>query len=667
MKILLDNDNASIANVVNICCERINAEVLPYSNDIDEYDLIIKNYDDGCDISEFDKTKTLFLVPKNLIGNFSSNLSLPKPFLPIDLINFLANYANKPQDEAESQMKVSEAMGEKIAQDIQTISQIVKEIDDMPTQNQEKIKTGGVIMPSGSENIDNVIDILDDDRPLDEILKELSQKSENSQIPNIAETKVETQTAQTSENLAVPVTALNENFDMDDDIPLDQFIQNMQNEKSEKNENVANPENSSNPQGNDNKITIDENFDMDDDIPLDQFIQNMQNEKSENSANNDEFNQILNSINKSDFADDKTETAQDLASDETTASQDDENSLSDDEKSQEEKLQKEQNQEEVAPLKSQNDENLGDDENQMSDIEEPKKGELDLAENDAQKLENIEQIDEADDDLVPLEFGDDIDLAPLNLAEQDDTDFFDDDELPPLELPSDDDFTPLNLIDEAKDETLDDDRLSQTEASNDDDFAPINLISEPKNDSFNDEIAPIELLSSTSSEKELAYQLQNDNISKISSDEVIALKMPNDENLNNQNLAQAQSQDDKKEAPVEKPQKQDFSDLKLVEVGKFSDDDLQTKSDKVNLQEKDEVNRAEISNETQIDENLQENQSEKEQILAQNDEEMSIDELKEKLEETFKKAFEMSVASDEKLARALRNLKLDLNIAFKDK
>ncbi|MBQ9876686.1 MAG: hypothetical protein IJM31_06365 [Campylobacter sp.] len=612
MKILLDNDNASIANVVNICCERINAEVLPYSNDIDEYDLIIKNYDDGCDISEFDKTKTLFLVPKNLIGNFSSNLSLPKPFLPIDLINFLANYANKPQDEAESQMKVSEAMGEKIAQDIQTISQIVKEIDDMPTQNQEKIKTGGVIMPSGSENIDNVIDILDDDRPLDEILKELSQKSENSQTTNIAETKVETQTAQTSENLAVPVISLNENFDMDDDIPLDQFIQNMQ------------------------------------------------NEKSENSANNDEFNQILNSINKSDFADDKTETAQDLASDETTTSQDDE-------KSQEEKLQKEQNQEEVAPLKSQNDENLGDDENQMSDIEEPKKDELDLAENDTKKSENIEQIDEADDDLVPLEFGDDIDLAPLNLAEQDDTDFFDDDdELPPLELPSDDDFTPLNLIDEAKDETLDDDKLSQTEASNDDDFAPINLISEPKNDSFNDEIAPIELLSSTSSEKELAYQLQNDNISKISSDEVIALKMPNDENLNNQNLAQAQSQDDKKEA-LEKPQKQDFSDLKLVEVGKFSDDDLQTKSDKVNLQEKDETNQTENSNETQIDENLQENQSEKEQILAQNDEEMSIDELKEKLEETFKKAFEMSVASDEKLARALRNLKLDLNIAFKDK
>ncbi|MBR6953254.1 MAG: hypothetical protein IKH66_05555, partial [Campylobacter sp.] len=87
----------------------------------------------------------------------------------------------------------------------------------------------------------------------------------------------------------------------------------------------------------------------------------------------------------------------------------------------------------------------------------------------------------------------------------------------------------------------------------------------------------------------------------------------------------------------------------------------------VNLQEKDETNQTENSNETQIDENLQENQSEKEQILAQNDEEMSIDELKEKLEETFKKAFEMSVDSDEKLARAFRNLILELKIAFKDK
>ena len=87
MKILLDNNNAAIANVINICCERINAEVLPYSNEINEYDLIIKNYEPGCDISEFDKTKTLFLVSKNLIDNFSSNLCLPKPFLPMEILS----------------------------------------------------------------------------------------------------------------------------------------------------------------------------------------------------------------------------------------------------------------------------------------------------------------------------------------------------------------------------------------------------------------------------------------------------------------------------------------------------------------------------------------------------------------------------------------------------
>ncbi|MBP5778745.1 MAG: hypothetical protein J6W17_02140, partial [Campylobacter sp.] len=213
MKILLDNNNAAIANVINICCERINAEVLPYSNEINEYDLIIKNYEPGCDISEFDKTKTLFLVSKNLIDNFSSNLCLPKPFLPIDLVNFLTNYANKPQGEAESETEVSEVMGEKIAQDIQTISQIVKEIDDMPTQNQEKIQTGDIIAPSSNENANNVIDILDDDRPLDEILKEL--KNNKTLASNETEKKDEAKAEQ-----ILPSIATDEKNKMDDNVPL---------------------------------------------------------------------------------------------------------------------------------------------------------------------------------------------------------------------------------------------------------------------------------------------------------------------------------------------------------------------------------------------------------------------------------------------------------------
>ena len=598
MKILLDNDNASIANVVNICCERINAEVLPYSNDIDEYDLIIKNYDDGCDISEFDKTKTLFLVPKNLIGNFSSNLSLPKPFLPIDLINFLTNFgsfvSNSNSDETQNlDNTFSEAMGEKIAQDIQTISQIVKEIDDMPTQNQEKIQTGGAIMPSGSENIDNVIDILDDDRPLDEILKELNQKAKSSQTTNIAETKVETQNAQTSENLAVPVIPLDENFDMDDDIPLDQFIQNMQNQGTENSQNLQSVENLQNSQPNGNEISIDDNFDLDDDIPLDQFIQNMQ--KNEVSSEQEEFNKILNSIDKDDFA--KDDNGQNSAtSDNLTQIQ-----------------------------------NLNTEENS--------------------------QIKQADDDFVPLELNDDIDLVPLNLAEQDDTNLFDDDELPPLEMSNDDDFAPLNLL-EQDDISFDDDELPPLEMPNIDDFVPSSLADDAKygkvQNISSDEVAPIKILNDDTNKANLVNVPQDETPIELVQDDEIAIPIIND--------LPKQTIETKK---VEEPK--DFSGLKLVEVGKFADDELQTKSDKVNSQEKDEANRAEISNETQIDENLQENQSEKEQILAQNDEEMSIDELKEKLEETFKKAFEMSVASDEKLARALRNLKLDLNIAFKDK
>ena len=594
MKILLDNDNASIANVVNICCERINAEVLPYSNDIDEYDLIIKNYDDGCDISEFDKTKTLFLVPKNLIGNFSSNLSLPKPFLPIDLINFLTNFgsfvSNSNSDETQNlDNTFSEAMGEKIAQDIQTISQIVKEIDDMPTQNQEKIQIGGAIMPSGSENIDNVIDILDDDRPLDEILKELNQKAKSSQTTNIAETKVETQNTQTSENLAVPVIPLDENFDMDDDIPLDQFIQNMQNQSTENSQNLQNSqsvENLQNLQPNGNEISIDDNFELDDDIPLDQFIQNMQ--KNEVSNEQEEFNQILNSIDKDDFA--KDDNGQNSAtSDNLTQIQ-----------------------------------NLNTEENS--------------------------QIKQADDDFVPLELNDDIDLVPLNLAEQDDTNLFDDDELPPLEMPNDDDFAPLNLL-EQDDISFDDDELPPLEMPNIDDFVPSSLADDAKygkaQNISSDEVAPLEILNDDTNKVNLVDEPQDEAPIGLVSDDEIAIPIIND--------LPKQTIETKK---VEEPK--DFSSLKLVEVGKFADDELQKLPEKPQEKVEDE-------DEKQDNENLQKNQSEKEQILAQNDEEMSIDELKEKLEETFKKAFEMSVASDEKLARALRNLKLDLNIAFKDK
>ena len=624
MKILLDNSNASIANVVNICCERINAEVLPYSNDISEFDLIIKNCDESCDISEFDKNKTLFLVPKSIINEFNSYKYLQKPFLPIDLINFLTNFGSFASSNNETQNSdntFSEAMGEKIAQDIQTISKIVKEIDDMPTQNQEKIQTGSVSMPSNDK-----IDILDDDRPLDEILKELSQKAKESQTANIVEIKKEIQTTQTSENSAPSVIPLDENFKLDDNIPLDQFIQNMKNQDTENSDNtqnlqsVSNTQNAENPQNSqpgDNKISIDENFELDDDIPLDQFIQNMQKNEapSEQSSGQEEFNQILNSIDKDDFA--KDENGQNLATaDDVT------------QENKQEQTSQEQDKEQDVVVATQ-EQNLG-----------------------SEEKNQIEQAD--DDDLAPLELNDDIDLAPLNLVENDNTNLFDDDELPPLEMPSDDDFAPLNLENETKDEiNFDDDELPPLEIPNIDDFAPSSLADDTKYEKAenisSDEVAPLKILNDDDNKINLVDEPQDEAPIQLISNDEVALEIPIIKDNPKQSIEIKKDEEPK-----------DFSGVKLVEVGKFEDNDLQ-KSTEEKLQEK-----VEVVEEKQNNENSQENQSEKEQILAQNDDEMSVDELKEKLEETFKKAFETSVASDEKLARALRNLKLDLNIAFKE-
>ena len=657
MKILLDNDNASIANVVNICCERINAEVLPYSNDISEFDLIIKNCDESCDISEFDKNKTLFLVPKSIINAFNSYKYLQKPFLPIDLINFLTNFgsfsSNSNSDEIQnSDDTFSEAMGEKIAQDIQTISKIVKEIDDMPTQNQEKIQTGGVSMPSNDK-----IDILDDDRPLDEILKELSQKAKDSQTINIVETK--NQTTQTSENSAPSVIPLDENFKLDDDIPLDQFIQNMKNQDTENSDNtqnlqsVSNTQNAENPQNSqpgDNKISIDENFELDDDIPLDQFIQNMQKNEapSEQSSGQEEFNQILNSIDKDDFA--KDENGQNLATVDNVTQENKQN-LSNIENS-ENSVAVTENNENLANNDSVEQENRQEQTSQEQDKEQDVVVATQEQNLGSEEKNQIEQAD--DDDLAPLELNDDIDLAPLNLVENDNTNLFDDDELPPLEMPSDDDFAPLNLENETKDEiNFDDDELPPLEIPNIDDFAPSSLADDTKYEKAenisSDEVAPLKILNDDDNKINLVDEPQDEAPIQLISNDEVALEIPIIKDNPKQSIEIKKDEEPK-----------DFSGVKLVEVGKFEDNDLQ-KSTEEKLQEK-----VEVVEEKQNNENSQENQSEKEQILAQNDEEMSVDELKEKLEETFKKAFETSVASDEKLARALRNLKLDLNIAFKE-
>ena len=91
MKILLDNHNEQVASVVNICCERIGADLVDYSADESEYDLAIKNYESGDDISNFDLHKTLFLTPKN-VSPSGARYTLSKPFSPLELITFISEF-----------------------------------------------------------------------------------------------------------------------------------------------------------------------------------------------------------------------------------------------------------------------------------------------------------------------------------------------------------------------------------------------------------------------------------------------------------------------------------------------------------------------------------------------------------------------------------------------
>lgn len=158
MKILLDSKNSSIVNIVNICVERSNADLI---NEDGEYDLLICDYD-ADEEKEFDFDKTLFLLAKGqeLSG---AKYKLTKPFLPTDLINFIVSFGSKkddnlqnseiqtseiqaknlaepdiiqPQNESEEPI-IMEKMHEKLNKDIQEVSSLIKEIDEMDTKNME--------------------------------------------------------------------------------------------------------------------------------------------------------------------------------------------------------------------------------------------------------------------------------------------------------------------------------------------------------------------------------------------------------------------------------------------------------------------------------------------------------------------------------------------------
>ena len=125
MKILLDNHNEKVASVVNICCERIGADLVAYSADESEYDLTIKNYEDGDDISKFDLNKTLFLTPKNVSAS-GARYTLTKPFSPLELITFISEF---------SVQNMSVQAKEKMAKEFADASSVMKEIDAIDQAN----------------------------------------------------------------------------------------------------------------------------------------------------------------------------------------------------------------------------------------------------------------------------------------------------------------------------------------------------------------------------------------------------------------------------------------------------------------------------------------------------------------------------------------------------
>ena len=125
MKILLDNHNEQVASVVNICCERIGADLVDYSADESEYDLAIKNYESGDDISNFDLHKTLFLTPKN-VSPSGARYTLSKPFSPLELITFISEF---------SVQNMSVQAKEKMAKEFADASSVMKEIDAIDQAN----------------------------------------------------------------------------------------------------------------------------------------------------------------------------------------------------------------------------------------------------------------------------------------------------------------------------------------------------------------------------------------------------------------------------------------------------------------------------------------------------------------------------------------------------
>ena len=227
MKILLDNHNKQVASVVNICCERIGADLVEYSADENEYDLAIKNYEEGDEISNFDLCKTLFLTPKN-VSLSRARYTLIKPFSPLELITFISEF---------SVQTMSAQAKEKMAKEFADASSVMKEIDAIDKANEETADgASGENTAASAQNFEALVDDFynsSDDLPLSQLAQEFDAEL-NDDVPLntlVQDVDDDIPLSAVAQGLAddIPLSAVADELadKIPDDIPLNAALENI--------------------------------------------------------------------------------------------------------------------------------------------------------------------------------------------------------------------------------------------------------------------------------------------------------------------------------------------------------------------------------------------------------------------------------------------------------
>ena len=191
MKILLKSENPAVLSIVEICCERAGFD-RPYTKDDGEFDLVIKDCERLEDVT--DDKETLFLIPRNFKDEAENVNFIIKPFLPTELIKFLKDYETKTDfSEEKFSLNTKENLDDKISplvseenlskqiislkdedkkDELEKIGSLINEIDEMDNSktNDKTLKEEDSL---DEYELDDLLENLDDDVPLDELIGKL--------------------------------------------------------------------------------------------------------------------------------------------------------------------------------------------------------------------------------------------------------------------------------------------------------------------------------------------------------------------------------------------------------------------------------------------------------------------------------------------------------------